>query len=277
MQVHPSEMYDPKGNIDFQMWLHESKQWVSIRKTLGWKEGSAGQPVRRFIPPSERIDFDHDKVVEENPTCKAFQQVIKGMPLPLTSPETKPSTDGEGVVAQTFHFGLSLQTQPTGKTCVQTCLAMALGIPVEKVIQKYGDDGMNQTLLQYALTECGFVWNHFTEGLMIYEGWYFVCVPSLNKKGGTHQILVHYEEGEMFVLDPAQGVKYKEDGSDLISWNDLTPFWKGGQLKPTITLTEGQLVELGRNLCKRFGHWSIEVVDSDIQQWLTNYRKEKGL
>lgn len=122
-------------------------------------------------------------------------------------------------------YGITYQEQPTPKTCVQACLAMCLGIPVEEVIQKYGEASMNQQKLVAALSSEGIIFNQFSFGAMIYEGWYFAAVPSLNFAGGHHQILIHIERGEIVVFDPSRGKKYKEDGEDLISWADLTPFW----------------------------------------------------
>jgi len=124
------------------------------------------------------------------------------------------------------------QTQPTDRTCVQTCIAMALGVPVSEVIDRWGGEALNQQTLTSILTECKVVWNQMVFGTFIFDGWYFISVPSRNHPGGAHQILVRWSssKGCISVLDPAQGVRYKPDGSDLISWFDMTPFWVGGQL-----------------------------------------------
>lgn len=128
-------------------------------------------------------------------------------------------------------FGLHPQTQPTGKTCVQTCLAMALGVPVAEVIARYGEEPMNQQSLCAALTECAFVWNQLVTGTMVCQGWYFATVPSLNHRGGNHQVLIRWTSDDgVTVLDPAMGNRYAQNGSDLISWSCLTPFWPGGAL-----------------------------------------------
>lgn len=129
------------------------------------------------------------------------------------------------------YFGITLQTQPTHQTCVQTCLAMALNVPVSNVIDRYGRDAKNQEFLLHALTECSIVWNQFTVGTLLYQGWYFMTVPSLNQKGINHQILTRwtFQEG-LYVMDPAIGERYKQDGSNLKSWADLIPFLPGGIL-----------------------------------------------
>lgn len=123
-------------------------------------------------------------------------------------------------------FGITYQEQPTPNTCIQTCLAMCLNEPVKNIIERYGEYAMNQQGLIGALIKEGVFFNQFVFGSMVYNGWYFACVPSLNIKGGLHEILIHSgDNGDLFVFDPSPKIKYKEDGSDLISWSDLTPFW----------------------------------------------------
>ena len=125
--------------------------------------------------------------------------------------------------------GLTLQHQPTPTTCVQTCLAIALGVPVADVLRVFGEQAMNQQALCVALTRCGVLWNQF---IHMNSGWHFVVVPSLNKRGGLHQVLIHYEwdTGLTVLFDPATATTYADDGSDLVSWSDLTPFHPGGRL-----------------------------------------------
>lgn len=125
---------------------------------------------------------------------------------------------------------LILQTQPTPVTCVHTCLAMALSIPVKEVIAHYGPEPMNQQKLCTALSECSVLFNQFVFGTILIESWYFASVPSLNIPGGMHQILFRWQAGKLTVLDPSAKRKYAMDGSDLKSWSDLTPFWPGGAL-----------------------------------------------
>lgn len=127
-------------------------------------------------------------------------------------------------------YGIAHQIQPTPVTCVQTCLAMALGVPVGAVLDRYGAMAMNQIELNYALTECKFVWNQFIFGTMIFNGWYFAVVPSLNHEAGNHQILIHYDEGEICILDPSPGKQYDKNGKNLKSWECLTAFYIGGRL-----------------------------------------------
>lgn len=127
-------------------------------------------------------------------------------------------------------FGLIPQIQPTSRTCVQTCLAIALGVPVSDVIARYGDEPMNQQSLTNALTECRVLWNQLVFGTVFISCWHFAVVPSLNHRGGNHQVLLHWSEKGFTVIDPAIGERYKMDGSDLLSWEQLTPFMPGGRL-----------------------------------------------
>lgn len=127
---------------------------------------------------------------------------------------------------------ITIQRQPTAGTCAQACLAMALEVPVAKVIERFGADPMNQQTLIHALTECGVVFNPLQFGTFVMTGWYFAVVPSLNIRGGNHQILIHYDwdNGDTKVLDPSGRETYALDGSDLKSWSDLIAFRPGGRL-----------------------------------------------
>lgn len=115
---------------------------------------------------------------------------------------------------------------------------MALGVPVDRVITKYGKGAMNKDKLWAALQECGIVSNIMVFSEFVHTGWYFVTGPS--KHGSmAHQLLVHvdvdYGCSGMTVLDPLQLVKpdmaYAPDGSDLRSWSDVIAFVPGGTLK----------------------------------------------
>ena len=124
-----------------------------------------------------------------------------------------------------------LQTQPDMKTCVHTCLAMALGVPVERVIERYGGEAMGVDQLCTAFEECGITWNRLVFGTLMHAGWYVLSVPSLNIPRGMHVLIVAYNvDGGMEVFDPACRETYASDGSDLISWSDVIPFWPGGEL-----------------------------------------------
>lgn len=123
-------------------------------------------------------------------------------------------------------------------TCSQTCLAMVLGVPVEKVIEKYGDGGLNQLDITAALYECGVTFEKFVFDKFIATGWYLAKVPSLNNEGGNHEIVIHFDFdmgcSGFTVFDPNQPPKkvYLPDGSNLKAWSSLIYFLPGGTLKP---------------------------------------------
>lgn len=112
------------------------------------------------------------------------------------------------------------QTQPTPYTCTHTCLAMVLGRPVEEIMREVKLDGMNTRDLLCALERYN-VMHALTMFGALWSGWQLVTVPSLNVRGGTHKVLVHWEDGKYRVLDPSPKIRYAEDGSDLDSWHDV--------------------------------------------------------
>lgn len=133
-------------------------------------------------------------------------------------------------------FGVSHQFQPTDGSCSQTCLAMALDVPVSAVVAKFGGEPMSGYHFCNALTECDVHWNQMVHGAFIYEGWHFAVLPSLNLRGGNHRVLIHFALATGFcVLDPSTKERYARDGSDLRGWSYLMPFWPGGTLKDVVT------------------------------------------
>jgi len=127
--------------------------------------------------------------------------------------------------------GVTLQTQPTRTTCVQTCLAMILDVPADSVTSAFGTAGMGQFELEAALTKCGVVWNRFVHDRFVVAGWHMAAVPSLNQRGAMHEVLIHIDnDSKLTVMDPAIGEKYAQDGSDLKAWDCLTIVFPGGRL-----------------------------------------------
>lgn len=124
------------------------------------------------------------------------------------------------------------QKQPTPKTCAQACIAMAIGMPVQDVISRFGDEAMDQRGLLRALEDCRVLHNQFVFSNWIATGWHFAVVPSLNMPGGNHQILVHFdsESGNWLILDPSPRIAYPENGNGLRSWSELVLFVPGGRL-----------------------------------------------
>jgi len=130
-------------------------------------------------------------------------------------------SNSEALPPTTGSVALVHQFQPTPYTCVHACIAMVLGRPVAEIIDEIGLphgllqrdllDVLDKYRVQHAMTVFSALW----------DGWQFVVVPSLNIRGGAHQVLVHYEAGKYRVLDPSPKIQYKEDGSDLKCWNDV--------------------------------------------------------
>lgn len=131
---------------------------------------------------------------------------------------------------------ITLQTQPTPTSCVQTCLAMILGVPALDVLAAYPQP-MGVIELLVALSDCGVLFNAVSAGPLWFEPCYTLGVPSLNFPGGMHQIIVDISrrnENRDWVFDPNSGredVKtYAPDGSNLRSWATPILFCPGGKL-----------------------------------------------
>jgi len=127
---------------------------------------------------------------------------------------------------------LTPQRQPSPKTCVQACLAMALDVPVGRVIAVFGEAAMGHDELMAALRACGILHVQLVSPRLVIHGWHFAVVPSLNFRGGNHQILIHNDmrKGDISVCDPSTREAYASDGSDLKSWTELVFFHPGGRL-----------------------------------------------
>ena len=106
---------------------------------------------------------------------------------------------------------LEHQTQPTGMTCVCTCLAMLCGRPASDLIELYHHSYYNEQTLDVSdiLRIEGFIFKQEMAGrvqTLLPGAVYLLTVPSLNIKGGLHQILVDYRDPERpQALDPAKG------------------------------------------------------------------------
>lgn len=106
------------------------------------------------------------------------------------------------------------QQQPTGKSCVSTCLAMLLDKPVQEVIDEFhadysnGDNDEDKYLESKGLI-CRALWsNHRTleEGKL-----YLVSIPSLNLVAYTHEIIFDWRDPTEFkVIDPNMGKEGKK-------------------------------------------------------------------
>ena len=124
------------------------------------------------------------------------------------------------------------QTQPTPWSCVHTCIAMLMGVPVQEVIDRVNrNHGLNTLQTIRAMADFGIRFAPLSMCMQsLWDGWHLVSVPSLNHPRGLHAILICWDDGEMKVLDPAIGNRYAEDGSDLMSWSDTIIAKPGGSL-----------------------------------------------
>ena len=101
------------------------------------------------------------------------------------------------------------QVQPTPITCVSTCMAMILGIPVESVInefhKKYYED-IDITCTEYLQGKGLKVDRMYADSspkYIDYNTIYGLIVPSLNIEGGTHMVLMEVDSlGNWSIYDP---------------------------------------------------------------------------
>jgi len=134
------------------------------------------------------------------------------------------------------HAGIKLQFQPTATSCVVTCVAMLLGVPVEQLVDKLREFGHPATSLSarslhrlLLLLQIEFQPLLFPE--FIFNGWYLAVVPSLNMPGRNHQVLVNHQNGELLVFDPNPPDKIRYDGgTPLCSWESIIYVEPGGNI-----------------------------------------------
>lgn len=129
--------------------------------------------------------------------------------------------------------GLTQQTQPTGTTCVHTCIAMLMGVPAEEVISRVGSaDGLSHMDTIIAMDRLGLIYAPLMRATL-WDGWHLVSAPSLNHVGGMHAVLLYWngDTGNLTVLDPAIGKRYSRDGSDMKSWAEVILTKPSGTLR----------------------------------------------
>lgn len=108
-------------------------------------------------------------------------------------------------------FEIKHQTQLLHNSCVSACLAMALGVDQQKVIDEFhGEYVSGEIHPSEYLNEKGIPLQPYTFGVEYQVDpdklWvYFLTVPSLNVVGGLHQILLVWGAGNDWVYDPAKG------------------------------------------------------------------------
>ena len=139
---------------------------------------------------------------------------------------------------------IELQIQPDGYSCVSTCLAMTVGIPVEVIIEagwhkKYreDDESIRDMLAFYQVP---FTEYHTLDRVAlahIETGVLWVTVASLNNPQGWHQILIEvYNTPEDIlwkVFDPQagrEGQRYYTDIEELAESDPLATKLEGGYI-----------------------------------------------
>lgn len=131
------------------------------------------------------------------------------------------------------------QTQPDPFTCVNTCLSMVTGIPVERFTEQFGDQGMTHVETLRALIEAKIfpvVIQESTYYPFPYLGKYLVAVPSLNILGKHHQIVVVLTAEGYKVYDPNMG----REGRNFYKDEDVT---NGKMSWATVIYLDGSILK----------------------------------
>ena len=102
---------------------------------------------------------------------------------------------------------VKLQQQPTPRTCAHTCLSMVTGVPVEDLIERFGDRGLAFpeeacVLIENGIFPVNTTGSHHEFAL---EGVYLVSTPSLNLPGKLHMVVVEASADGYVVYDPNTG------------------------------------------------------------------------
>lgn len=109
-----------------------------------------------------------------------------------------------------MRFMIQHQTQPCPVSCVSTCLAMVAGKPVDQIVERF-HAAYRETELSLGdmlrELEIGFTDYRSSERQSINTDGVYLCgVPSLNIRGGMHEIVIEMaDDGEWTILDPNMG------------------------------------------------------------------------
>lgn len=101
------------------------------------------------------------------------------------------------------------QMQPTSTSCTSACMAMLLNRPVEQVVEEFHDPWTKhetdpERYLEPFGIECKTfdgIWGTLAEP----ENLYLLTVPSLNKPGHLHHVLLDLRGDLPVVFDPNRG------------------------------------------------------------------------
>lgn len=114
--------------------------------------------------------------------------------------------------------------QPTPVTCVHACLSMVTGVPVDSLIERFGNqalafDAEATVLVEHRIFPIKTTGDHRT---FPFTGLYLVSAPSLNLPGQLHMVAVEATEYELKVYDPNTGRKgVKAYADDAITSGQL--------------------------------------------------------
>jgi hypothetical protein len=134
-----------------------------------------------------------------------------------------------------------LQQQACATSCVPTSIAIALGVPVQDILDKLHElgvsysSGLDHLETKYLLVSLGIgdlLIPHMD--ISVLDGHYLVGVPSLNKMGSLHCVFVHVYNGIATVYDPNTGKDGKESYLywDTISMISFTKLYDFREYKP---------------------------------------------
>lgn len=108
--------------------------------------------------------------------------------------------------------------QPSPVSCVHACLSMVTGIPVNNLLDRFGNHGLDREVKITVLSEMGIQATPMAEYVspIIPKGVYFATVPSLNKQGHSHLCVVECDGALATIYDPNEGregvTAYHKDG-----------------------------------------------------------------
>lgn len=148
-------------------------------------------------------------------------------------------------------FMIEHQMQPCPVSCVTTCMAMIIGMPVSDMRAMHeeyvgGDLGIGEILRRLGIPFTDF---RSSERYSLGdEGVFLVSVPSLNIQGGMHQVVVEMlSDADWRVYDPNQGKEGKLYYTSLLGLDDPAAIMLGGGYNIDAAISRGDLREWRRS------------------------------
>lgn len=144
--------------------------------------------------------------------------------------ETMPPAHGNPDQPFNMTDEIQHQTQPTGTSCAHTCVAMVIGVPVQEILDKYGEgeEGLSFPTQDRIIRDYGFESNTFEGNNLPPTGTFIVTVPSLNIEGGLHAIVIQMENDRWRIYDPNTGREGAKTYTtkNIKTWVRPTMVWK---------------------------------------------------